>query len=103
VRIGAPTDKSPAGNPIANLLVVVVGILTIGAFIVLGVFAAVALGGIIAVMASVLAIRMWWLGRRLPQQDRAAKKTTHRHPSDVTVIEGEFQVVSSDQDENRPE
>ncbi len=77
--------------------------LTIGAFIVLGVFAAVALGGIIAVMASVLAIRMWWLGRRLPQPDRTTEKTTHRHPSDVTVIEGEFQVVSSDQDENRPE
>ena len=93
----------PGGNPIANLLVVIVGVLTIGAFIVLGVFAAVVLSGIIVVMTSVLAIRMWWLGRRLPQQDRPAKKTAHRHPSDVTVIEGEFQVVATDQDENRPD
>ena len=92
-----------AGNPIANLIVVIVGLLTIGAFIVIGVFAAVALSGIVVVMASILAVRMWWLGRKLPKQDRTTNKTRHAHPSDTSVIEGEFQVVSADQDENRPE
>jgi hypothetical protein len=83
------------GNPIANVIVVIVGMLTIGAFIVLGVVAAVALGGVVLVLAAILGIRMWWLGRKMPKQRSA--------PVDTTVIEGEFQVVSSDQDENRPD
>lgn len=83
------------GNPIANVIVVIVGMLTIGAFIVLGVFAAVALGGVVLVLAAILGIRMWWLGRKIPKQ--------HSAPVDTTVIEGEFQVVATDQDENRPD
>ncbi len=90
-----------AGNPIANLLVVIVGVLTIGAFIVLGVVAAVALGAVVMVMAAVLGIRMWWLGRQLPKQGRTANRPGHTRPSDNTVIEGEFQVVSAEQDKNR--
>lgn len=91
------------GNPIANLLVVVVGVLTIGAFIVLGVVAAVALSGVVLVMAAVLGIRMWWYGWKLPKQGRTANMPGHTRPSGNTIIEGEFQVVSADQDKNRPD
>ena len=69
--------------------------LTIGAFIVLGVVAAVALGGVVLVLAAILGIRMWWLGRKIPKRRSA--------PVDTTVIEGEFQVVATDQDESRPD
>ncbi len=97
------SNRNISGNPIANLLVVIVGVLTIGAFIVLGVVAAVALGGVILVMAGVLGIRMWWLGRKLPKQGRMANRPRHTRPSDNAVIEGEFQVVLADQDKNRPD
>lgn len=92
-----------AGNPIANLLVVIVGTLTIGAFIVLGVFAAVALGGVVLVLASVLGFRMWWLGRKMPRQGRTTSGQGHSDHADSTVIEGEFQVVPADQDDGRPD
>ncbi len=97
------SNRNISGNPIANLLVVIVGVLTIGVFIVLGVVAAVALGGVVLVMAGLLGIRMWWLGRKLPKHGRTADWPRHTRPSDSTVIEGEFQVVSADQDKNRPD
>lgn len=92
-----------AGNPIANVLVVIVGVLAIGAFIVLGVVAAVALGGVVLVLAAVLGIRMWWLGRKMPIHGRTASMRGQSEPGDNAVIEGEFQVVSADKDEHRPD
>ena len=92
-----------AGNPIANVLVVIVGMLTIGAFIVLGVVAAVALGGVVMVLAAVLGIRMWWLGRKMPIHARTASRRGQSESGDNAVIEGEFHVVSTDQDEIRPD
>jgi protein-S-isoprenylcysteine O-methyltransferase Ste14 len=91
------------GNPIANVIVVIVGMLTIGAFIVLGVVAAVALGGVVLVLAAILGIRMWWLGRKMPKQHRTPSGQQHSSPADNSVIEGEFQVVATDRDENRPD
>ncbi len=92
-----------AGNPIANVLVVIVGMLTIGAFVVLGVVAAVAISGIVLVLAAILGVRMWWLGRKLPRQHRTTSSQRRSDPADPTVIEGEFQDVSADQDQNRPD
>ncbi len=91
------------GNPIANVIVVIVGMLTIGAFIVLGVFAAVALSGVVLVLAAILGIRMWWLGRKMPKQHSTPSGQRHSAPADSTVIEGEFQIVATDKDENRPD
>ncbi len=92
-----------AGNPIANALVVIVGVLTIAAFIVLGFFAAVALAGVILVMAAVLGIRLWWLGRKLPKQAQSTSGRRQSRPAANTVIEGEYQVVTADHDEKRPD
>ncbi len=89
------------GNPIANALVVIVGALVIGASIVLGVVAFVAIGGILLVLAAVLGIRKWWLERKLPKHARSARPQSQSEPSDGTVIEGEFQVVSADRQKDR--
>ncbi len=91
------------GNPIANALVVIVGALAIGAFIVLGVVAFVALGGILLVLAAVLGIRMWWLQRKISAKGPKSDPRPQSQAANTTVIEGEFQVVSSDTDENRPD
>jgi len=93
----------PAGNPLANVLVVIVGALVIAAAVVLGVVAFVALGGIILVLAAVLGIRMWWLGRKLPKHGAAAGWRGRSGPGENTVIEGECRVVSEDRDEDRPD
>lgn len=93
----------PAGNPLANVLVVIVGALVIGATIVLGVVAFVALGGIILVLAAVLGVRMWWLGRKLPKHSAAASGRGRSGSGDNTVIEGEYREVSVHPDEDRPD
>ncbi len=98
-----PNTHFPAGNPLANVLVVIVGALVIGLTIVLGVVAFVALGGIILVLAAVLGVRMWWLGRKLPKHGRAASGRGRSGPGDNTVIEGECRVVSEHRDEDRPD
>ena len=81
----------PAGNPIANLFVIVVGALAIGVSVVLGFFAFIVLGSIVAVLAAVVGLRLWWLNRRLRGQRQAGNSAAGG------VIEGEYRVV----DENR--
>ncbi len=78
----------PAGNPIANVFVIVVGALAIGVSVVLGFFAFIVLGSIVAVLAAIVGLRLWWLNRRLNGRRQAGKAGG--------VIEGEFHVVDED-------
>ena len=81
----------PAGNPIANIFVIVVGALAIGVSVVLGFFAFIVLGSIVAVLAAVVGLRLWWLNRKLRGQRPAG------NPGESGVIEGEYRVVDEDQ------
>ena len=87
----------PVGNPIANILVIIVGVLAIGVSIVLGLFAFVALGAIILVTAAIIGIRVWWFNRKLRQQSPADRDAA-RHKPPAGVIEGEYRVVDQDSD-----
>lgn len=84
----------PAGNPIANALVVIAGVFVIGLAIVLGVVAFVALGSVLLVLGAIIGIRVWWLNRRYRrefarQQPSGGRRTDGR----VDVIEGEYREV----------
>ncbi|MBT8108584.1 MAG: hypothetical protein KJP17_10130 [Gammaproteobacteria bacterium] len=85
----------PAGNPIANALVVIVGALVIGASIVLGFVAFVILGSIVLVLGAVIGLRVWWFNRksRPGMQATAAQGETY----EGGVIEGEYHVVKRDE------
>ena len=88
----SPNRGFPAGNPIANVLVVIVGALVIAASLVLGFFAFVVLATLALVFAAVIGIRVWWFNRKLAKAARANPET--RESADAThVIEGEFHVV----------
>ena len=90
----------PAGNPIANLFVIIAGVLVIGFAVVLGFFAFVALSAIVLVSAAVIGIRVWWLKRRLQAQAGAgAQGDVGGTQGSVEIIEGEFRVVSDERDE----
>ena len=87
----------PAGNPIANVLVVIVGALAIGASIVLGFFAFLVLGSIILVLGAIIALRVWWFNRKLGKQ---ADRGRQRRPGpEGGVIEGEYHVVKGDKND----
>ena len=84
----------PAGNPIANALVVIVGLLTIGVFVVLGFFAFVVLGSVLLVLGAIIAVRVWWFNRKLTRQ--TGNKPPPGQSPTGGVIEGEYHVVKDD-------
>ncbi len=86
----------PAGNPLANALVVIVGALAIGASFILGLVAFVALGSIILVLAGIIGIRVWWMSRKMRKQFAEGAHQRAPGSSSVEVIEGEYRVVSHD-------
>jgi hypothetical protein len=84
----------PAGNPIANIFVIIVGALAISASIVLGFFAFVIVGGIVLIMASIIGLRVWWLNRKMRgQMPPGGESGSAPHGG---VIEGEYQVVADE-------
>ncbi len=86
----------PAGNPLANLLVIIVGALAIGASVVLGFFAFVIVGSIVAVMAAIIGLRVWWFNRQLRKQGGPGPGRSPGGAHDT--IEGEYQVVADDRE-----
>lgn len=85
----------PAGNPIANALVIIVGALAISVSLVLGFVAFVVLASIVLVLGAIISLRVWWLNRKL---GRAARQPGTRGPGAGNgVIEGEYHVVKRDE------
>ncbi|HNP37713.1 MAG TPA: hypothetical protein PKK10_17865 [Woeseiaceae bacterium] len=83
----------PAGNPIANALVIIVGALAIGASIVLGFFAFLVLSGLILIFVSIVGVRVWWFQRKMRKAAGRNGTAEPRAQSESQVIEGEFRVV----------
>jgi uncharacterized membrane protein YphA (DoxX/SURF4 family) len=78
------------GNPLANVLVVIVGAIVIGISIVLGFFAFLALSAVVLVAAAIIGVRVWWAKRQAP------KNAEPKASADGEFIEGEFHVVKKD-------
>jgi membrane protein implicated in regulation of membrane protease activity len=88
----------PAGNPLANALVIVVGVLVIAVSFVLGVVALVALLAAAVVMAAIVGVRVWWLNRKIGNPRKNHGKQTGKTTTSAEIIEGEFKVVAHDKD-----
>ena len=84
----------PAGNPLANILVIVVGTVAIAASIVVGFFAFVIVAAIVLILASIIGLRVWWFSRKLGKQGTAQRRTDES--TSGGVIEGEYRVVADD-------
>jgi predicted lipid-binding transport protein (Tim44 family) len=99
LKHSSPNRGIPAGNPIANVFVILVGALAIGVSVVLGFVAFVVLGSIVAVLAAVIGLRLWWFNRKLRSQVKRGPTNSEAAPGGV--IEGEFQVIDDDRDGER--
>lgn len=88
----------PAGNPIANLVVILVGTLIIAASIVVGFFAFLILGSIVALLAAAFGLRIWWFNRGLKRRDES--QNVNRKRPTGGIIEGEFRVVEDRRDDD---
>lgn len=90
----------PAGNPIANAFVIIVGALAIGASIVLGFFAFVILASILIVFSAIVGIRLWWFNRKIQSAQAPRDDSVVERPGGV--IEGEYQVITKRPDDKEP-
>jgi len=98
LRYTPPKSSFPAGNPIANVLVIITGALAIAVSVVLGFFAFIALSAIILVTAAIIGIRVWWLRRKIDGA-AAARRASSEQTNSQSVIEGEYRVVRKGSDE----
>ena len=88
----------PAGNPLANALVIVVGALVIAVSFLVGIVALAAFLAAAVVMAAIIGIRVWWLKRKMaPRRKGRAGPADRQHPG-TEIIEGEFRIVEQDRD-----
>lgn len=92
-------QQIPTGNPLANALVVVVGTLLIAASLVLGLFAFIAIGSLVLVMAGIIGVRVWWLQRKLSKSASKSAARDRQSDESVEIIEGEYRIVSRDADD----
>ena len=90
-----------AGNPIASLLVIIVGSLVIAASIVVGFFAFLIVGSLLLVLAAVVSIRLWWFRRKMVRDPSFRAQSSERTGVTRQTIEGEYRIVVEDK-EDRP-
>ncbi len=88
----------PAGNPIANALVIIVGALAIAASIVVGFFAFVILASLLIVFSAIVGIRLWWFRRKMRKAWEESGENGQGGPKVTRVIEGEYHVVVEERD-----
>ena len=87
--------QGPWGNPVANVLVMIVGALIVGVSIVVGFVAFVALAALFLVLGAFMGVRLWWLQRKLRRNGTGQPGRPTDTGQSPQVIEGEFRVVSS--------
>jgi uncharacterized membrane protein YphA (DoxX/SURF4 family) len=83
----------PAGNPLANALVVIVGIIVISLSLALGVFVFLAVSGFVLVMAVAMSIRNWWFRRKMAGKPAQSRQQRPSQPASRQIIEGEYQRI----------
>ena len=66
----------------------------IAASIMLGFFAFIIIGSIVLIMASVIAIRIWWFNQAMRRQE--SPQSNNNAKDAAGIIEGEYQVVDDD-------
>jgi len=86
-------------NPLVQILsLIVFGVLLVGA-VIMGAFVLVVVLGLAVIAAAVFSVRLWWIRRKLERA--GAFDAAHREGEEHTVIEGEFEVLESDESDER--
>jgi len=102
LRYSSVNRGFPAGNPLANALVIIVGTLAIAASVVLGFFAFVVLGSVLVILAAIIGIRLWWFNRKMRRSPEFREATGRSRSGANETIEGEYHVVIEEPDETPP-
>jgi hypothetical protein len=102
LRYSSVNRGFPAGNPLANVLVIVVGAIVIAASLVLGFFVFVILGSAILMLAAIFGVRLWWMRHRIAKTAGRAMPDGQPRAATRETIEGEYRVVIRESDREPP-
>jgi membrane protein implicated in regulation of membrane protease activity len=91
----------PASNPLANALVVIVGIVVISLSLALGFFVFLGITAFVLVMAAAMSVRSWWYGRKAGRPSGQTEGTRRTTQSEHVIIEGEYQRVEDARERDR--
>jgi len=91
IRLNRPGGKPP--GLLAQLFGLLLGIVILLFSLVVGAFVLAGMLGLIVIIAIVMVLRAWWLGRQV--------RGRHAPAADEEVIEAEYRVVSSEYEEDR--
>lgn len=90
--------RGPPGNPLLHALAIAGGAVVFAALVLFSLFAFVVVASVVALLAAVVGLRVWWHGRR------AARRASPGEPpvsGAGQVIEGEYRRVSSGPERRR--
>lgn len=85
----------PASNPLANALVVIVGIIVISLSLALGFVVFLGIAGFMLVMAAIISVRAWWMKSRFGAHKASDQDRKTSQQESHLVIEGEYHEVES--------
>ena len=91
----------PAGNPLANALVVIVGIVVISLSLALGFVVFIGITGFLLVTAAIVGLRNWWFGRSIPTTGGEERSGETREVGRHYIIEGQYREVRRPGDDRR--
>ena len=82
-----------AGNPLANVLVAIGGIIIIAISLALGFFVFLGIAGIVLLMAVIMTVRGWWYRRQFGRKSRPEQEIRRDTAVRRQIIEGEYREV----------
>ena len=81
------------GNPLANILVVIAGIVVISLSLTLGFFIFLGVATFLVITAAIVGVRNWWFRRTLNAKGAANRRRQTGNPETRQIIEGEFREI----------
>ena len=82
-------------SPFTKVAMAVVGIITLSILAFVGVVAFFIVGGFVLLASSVIAVRFWWLKRKIGKFNEHSPRNKNQRENEPDILEGEYSEVKN--------